>query len=46
MKIQIYTSSQIGLMFSWGINYEKRKYITFEFPFLIVQILWFKPQKK
>jgi hypothetical protein len=27
---------QIGIMFSAGVNYEKRKYITIELPFLMV----------
>lgn len=38
MKIDFYYNSQIGLMISWGTNFQQRKYITIEIPFLIIQI--------
>jgi len=46
MKIHFWFSWQIGLMLTVGKQYEKRKYLTIEIPFLIIQILWFKPPKK
>jgi len=44
MKINFYPSWQIGLMIDWDVNYEKRKYICLDIPFLTIQILWFKPK--
>ena len=36
---RIMTSNQFGLMVSWGTSViPKRKYISFEIPFLIIQI--------
>ena len=45
MKVNFFFGWQIGLMIDVGINYEKRKYICFEFPFVTIQILGFKPNK-
>ena len=42
MKISCYYSNQIGFIITWGTNYEKRKYISFDIPFLIIQVFWFK----
>ena len=36
MNIEFTFFWQIGIMVSFGINYEKRKYITIELPFLIM----------
>jgi hypothetical protein len=44
MKILVFTNWQFGIMLSFGTNYEKRKYLTIELPFLVIQIL-FKPPK-
>jgi hypothetical protein len=44
MKILVFTNWQFGLMLSFGTNYERRKYLTLELPFLVIQIL-FKPPK-
>jgi hypothetical protein len=44
---RIMYSNQIGLMFSWGESViPKRKYISIEIPFLIIQIFITKPKKK
>ncbi len=44
MKILLFTNWQFGIMVSFGTNYEKRKYLTIEFLFLVIQVL-FKPPK-
>jgi hypothetical protein len=44
MKIDFWFSWQIGIMFTCSKNYEKRKYITIELPFLTAQLFWFKPK--
>ena len=36
MNIEFTFFWQIGIMVSFGINYEKRKYITIELPFLMI----------
>ena len=37
-------SWQIGIMLTFGKNFEKRKYITIELPLVIIQIFWVKPK--
>jgi hypothetical protein len=44
MKIIVFTSWQFGLMLSFGKNYEKRRYITIELPFFVIQILFKRPK--
>ena len=46
MKVDFWFSWQIGLMLSVGKTYFKRKYLTVEIPFLIIQLFWFKPPEK
>ncbi len=36
--IKIYYANSIGFMLSWGINFEKRPYITIDIPFCFIQI--------
>ena len=45
IKIERYYSSQIGLMVSWGVNYERKPYIAIEIPFVTIQIFWFKNKR-
>jgi hypothetical protein len=46
MKISVFTNWQFGIMISFGKNYEKRKYLTIELPFLVIQILFKAPEMK
>jgi hypothetical protein len=39
MKIQVWYNSQFGLLISWGIQFEGRRYVSIDLPFLIIQIL-------
>jgi len=43
--IKIFYSNAIGFMIGWGINYEKRPYITIDIPFCFIQIT-FKQQEQ
>ena len=45
MKLRFWFEWQVGIMITFGVNYEKRKYITFDLPFVNIQILWFIPKK-
>jgi len=45
MKIHIWYNGQFGLMISWGTQFEGRKYISLDLPFLIIQILGKRPKK-
>ena len=40
--IKIFYSNAIGFMLGWGINYEKRPYITIDIPFCFIQIFFKK----
>jgi hypothetical protein len=40
--IKIFYSNAIGFMIGWGINYEKRPYITIDIPFCFIQIFFKK----
>lgn len=46
MKAYFYFSWQIGLMISFGTNYERRFYVCLEFPFFYIQLLWLIPEKR
>jgi hypothetical protein len=46
MKVIVFTNWQFGLMLSFGENYEKRKYLTIEILFLVIQILFKTPKIK
>ncbi len=45
MKIEFMFNWQIGVMLSFGVNHCKRKYITVEFPLVIIQVFWWKPKE-
>ncbi len=45
MKVQAWYYNQIGLMITWGVNYENRKYVSLDIPFFIIQILGSKPKR-
>jgi hypothetical protein len=45
MKINIWYSNQIGIMLTWGVQYEGRKYVSLDIPFLIIQVLSAIPKK-
>jgi hypothetical protein len=38
MKINIWYNNYIGIGISWGINFEKRYYISFDLPFVMIYI--------
>ncbi len=42
MKIEYWFNWQIGLLLEFGCNYENRRYLCVELPFLSIQIFWFK----
>ena len=44
--MKIWFSWQIGLMITFGVNFQKRAYITIEIPFVMIQIFLFKYNKK
>tara|TARA_R110000850_G_C9783910_1_gene448623 strand:+ start:47 stop:220 length:174 start_codon:yes stop_codon:yes gene_type:complete len=39
IRIEITKVNQVGLMITWGKTFEKRNYLCFEIPFLIIQII-------
>jgi hypothetical protein len=45
MKIHVWYNNQFGLMVTWGTQFEGRKYISFDLPFLIIQVLGKRPKK-
>jgi hypothetical protein len=45
MKTFIFFSKQIGVMFSWGTQFEGRRYICIEIPFICIQLLSAIPKK-
>jgi len=45
MKVNIWYSNQIGLMVTWGTQFEGRKYISFDLPFIFIQVLGYRPKK-
>lgn len=45
MKIHIWYSNQFGLMITWGMHFERRKYITIDLPFITVQVLGKRSEK-
>ena len=44
MRITFFTAWQIGLLVTFGVNYEQRKYVTIEIPFLVIQVLFKRPK--